>query len=452
MNQQDWQKKVTRVLRLRWLILGTLIIANFINFLQRVGLTVVADRVMAEFGLTAVAFGTLASIYFYVYAAMQVPAGIMVETLGSRKTIILGCLSAGLGSILFGLAPSFLAAYVGRLLVGLGVSIMWLCTIRVITEWFRSREFATYSGLAAALVNIGALLGATPLALLVVLTGWRMSFELIGFVTLAIGGMCWLIIKNRPRDIGLPSIVEIERYESVSDQMLPQSPPSVPVPSLMTRLKMMFGNRHAWPPVLLAFGAYAPFGIFNTTWGVPYVMQVYGMPREAAANYVLIGTIGIIVGLVSIGYISDRLVRRKLPVIVLALVSLVVWLVFILWNSGKPPPQFLYLLSFLMGASASGFVVAFACAKEVNHPTVSGIAMGFTNGGCMIAIALLQPLFGYVLDLGWQGTMVEGARVYPLSAYQSAFMLCFAVTMVYVVAGFLIKETRCQNIYPMIKD
>lgn len=136
MNQQDWQKQVTRVLRLRWLILGTLIIANFINFLQRVGLTVVADRVMAEFGLTAVAFGTLASIYFYVYAAMQVPAGIMVETLGSRKTIVLGCLSAGLGSILFGLAPSFLAAYVGRLLVGLGVSIMWLCTIRVITEWF----------------------------------------------------------------------------------------------------------------------------------------------------------------------------------------------------------------------------------------------------------------------------------------------------------------------------
>lgn len=452
MNKQEWQKQIARVTRLRWLILGTLVAADLINMLQRVAPTVVADRVMAEFGLTAIAFGGLAAVYFYVYAIMQIPAGMLADTLGPRRTITIGCLIAGLGSIVFGLAPSLLVAYIGRFLLTLGVSVMWLCVLKVLTEWFRSREFATMSGLIGGLVQIGALLGATPLAILVVHTGWRMSFELIGFFSLAVAIMCWLIVKNRPTDIGLPSIAEIESYESVLSQAPP--PPSTVVPTIspMTKLKIVLGNKHSWPPLLVALGAYAPCLIFVSTWGVPYIMQVYGMSREAAANYALIATVGHAVGLVLIGYISDKLMaRRKLPIILFASVSLLTWLALILWNGGQPPQQFLYLICFLIGASASGHLVSYACAKEVNPPTVTGIAMGFTNVGGFIGVALVQPLFGYVLDLNWQGAMVAGARVYPLSAYQNGFMLCLALTLICLIAGLLIKETRCRNIYPMIK-
>ncbi len=452
MNQPGWQKQVARVLRLRWLILGTVIVVNLINMLQRVAPTVVADRVMADFSLTAIAFGSLAAVYFYVYAAMQVPAGLMIDTIGSRRTIILGSLAAGLGSIVFGLAPTLLVAYIGRFLMSLGCGTMWLVILKVLTEWFRTREFATMSGLSGALAQIGGLLGATPLAILVVLVGWRMSFELIGLVTLAIGAMCWLVVKNRPSDVGLPSIAEIESYESGSVQVTPQSTTDAPTMSLMTKIKIVLGNKHSWPPLIVALGGNAPFGVFITTWGIPYIMQVYGMSREAAANYMLVGTIGIIAGLLSIGYISDKLmVRRKLPIILFASVGLIIWLIMALWNGGKPPSQFLYLLLFFMGPSATVFVVGVACAKEVNSPTVSGLAMGFANMGGFIGIALLQPLFGYVLDLGWQGVMVEGARVYPLSAYQNGFMLSVAATLISIIAGLLIKETKCQNIYPIIK-
>jgi hypothetical protein len=81
-------------------------------------------------------------------------------------------------------------------------------------------------------------------------------------------------------------------------------------------------------------------------------------------------------------------------------------------------------------------------------PTVSGIAMGFNNMGPFIGTAILQPLIGYMLDLGWQGALVQGARVYPLSAYQSGFILCIVSIIMALVAGFLTKETRCKNIYP----
>ena len=127
-----------------------------------------------------------------------------------------------------------------------------------------------------------------------------------------------------------------------------------------------------------------------------------------------------------------------------------VWYVYVA-HGGQPPRQLLYLLCFLMGASSAGHIMSYACAKEVNSPAASGIAMGFTNIGGFIGVALVQPLFGYVLDLNWQGAMVAGARVYPLSAYQSSFLLCLAVTFLCIMAGLLIKETRCQNIYSVMK-
>ncbi len=452
MNKPEWQKQIARVMRLRWLILGTMVVADLINMLQRVAPTVVADRVMAEFGLTAIAFGGLAAVYFYTYAAMQIPAGMMADTLGPRGTITLGCLTAGLGSIVFGLAPSLLVAYIGRFLVTIGVGVMWLCVLKVLAEWFRSREFATMSGLVGGVVQIGALLGATPLAILVVHTGWRMSFELVGLFSLAMAAVCWLIVKNRPTDVSLPSLAEIESYESGLSQAPPQPLAITPTISPITKLKIVLGNKYSWPPLLVALGSYTPYLIFVSTWGVPYIMQVYGMSREAAANYALIGTVGHAVGLVLTGYISDKLmVRRKLPIILFASVGLLTWLVIILWNGGQPPQQFLYPICFFMGASASGHLMSYACAKEVNPPTVSGIAMGFANIGGFIGVALVQPLFGYVLDLNWQGVIVAGTRIYPLFAYQSGFMLCLAVTLICLIASLLIKETRCQNIYSMIK-
>jgi len=453
MNRQGWQKQIARVMRLRWLILGTMVVVGLINLLQRVAPTVVADRVMAEFSLTAIAFGGLAAVYFYTYAAMQIPAGMMVDTLGPKRTITLGCLMAGVGSIVFGLASSLLVAYIGRFLVTIGVGVMWLCTLKALTEWFRSREFATMSGLVGGFVQLGALLGTTPLAVLVVHVGWRMSFEVVGFFSLAMAAACWLIVKNRPTDVGLPSLAEIESYESGLNQVTSQPSTTSPANSPMVKLKMVLGNKHSWPPLLVALGSYSPYLVFVSTWGVPYIMQVYGMSREAAANYALVGTLGHAVGLALAGYVSDKLmVRRKLPIIIFALVSFLTWLVIILWNGGQPPRQLLYLLCFLMGASSAGHIMSYACAKEVNSPAASGIAMGFTNIGGFIGVALVQPLFGYVLDLNWQGAMAAGARIYPLSAYQSSFMLCLAVTLLCIIAGFLIKETRCQNIHSMVGD
>lgn len=161
----------------------------------------------------------------------------------------------------------------------------------------------------------------------------------------------------------------------------------------------------------------------------------------------LITTIGFMAGMIITAFVSERLRRRKIPAIVCAFAYLLLWGILTLWNQGKPPVSALYPICFLIGFFAGYGILALACAKEVSPPSVSGMAMGFVNLGVFLSAAVIQIAFGVVLDLGWQGAILEGARVYPLSAFQHAFILVCAGVLAYVIGAVLLKETWCRDIY-----
>jgi hypothetical protein len=138
---------------------------------------------------------------------------------------------------------------------------------------------------------------------------------------------------------------------------------------------------------------------------------------------------------------------RKRPLLAFSGVNLVLWMLLITWNAGKPPIEVLYPLLFAQGLSAGGFVIVLALGKELNPPQFSGISLGTTNLGGFLACSILQLLMGYILDLNWGGTMANGIRVYSQSSYSTAFALCTAVVFVAVVCIVFIKETNCRNIY-----
>jgi len=186
---------------------------------------------------------------------------------------------------------------------------------------------------------------------------------------------------------------------------------------------------------------------FIGAWGMPYLMQVYSMTRSNAANYILLITIGIMVGSLIIAHVSNRVMqRRKLPAIICTLAYLSLWLVLTFWNAGRLSPQVLGTICFLLGFFSGYISQNLACVKEVTPPVVSGMAMGVVNIGPFLTPAVLQPIFGRVLDLGWQGAVLEGARVYPMEAFHSAFLLICGVAVISAVGAFLVKETRCRNL------
>ncbi len=161
----------------------------------------------------------------------------------------------------------------------------------------------------------------------------------------------------------------------------------------------------------------------------------------------LLTVIGHIVGTIVTSIVSDRLKRRKLPAIVSAFACLSLWLLLALWNGGQPPIQALYSLFFTLGFSTGFAILAIACVKEVMPSSVTGMAMGLVNMSVFLFAAVLQIAFGVILDHGWQGAILEGARIYPLSAFQSGLLLVSVGVLAYVLGALLLKETYCRDIY-----
>lgn len=407
------------------------------SWLHRVAPAVVATDLMRAFSITAATLGNLAAVYPYVFAAMALVAGSLADTLGPRWTISLGGLTMGAGAVVFGLAPSFEVAVAGRLLVGLGASVMLIAWLRLAAAWFRADEFATISGWTQTVGNLGALAAASPLALLVEAVGWRRTFVTIGGVTLALAGAAASLIRDRPEALGLPPVGPA------------RAGPAAPgLREVLRGAPAIVRNRRTWPPILAAGGIYTTQITFLGLWGVPYLTQVYGLDRVSAATLVAMLAVGTAAGSPLVGWLSDRrLGRRRLPMLACAALYAACWVPLALPAGARVPAGLLAPFFLLMGLASSGLVLVWSCVREVNDPALVGVAVGFCNLPIFVGFALLQWLTGVILDANWTGLMAGGARLYPPAAYQAAFAVCLVIAAGAVLAAVRVTETRCENVW-----
>jgi sugar phosphate permease len=408
----------------------------FVSYIHRVAPAVVAVDLMRAFSISAASLGTLAAIYPYVFAGTALVAGSLADTLGPRWTLTLGGVTMGLGALLFGAAPSFGAAMAGRLLVGLGASVILISWLALAAEWFGPREFGTVSGFTQAVGNAGALVASSPLALLVEAAGWRTTFALIGVLTLALAGLAAACVRDRPAALGLPPVnPDAGRPAPGVREALRAVPPVV-------------RNARTWPPILTAGGVYMGLITFMGLWGVPYLRQVYGLSRVEAANLVALAPLGLCLGAPLVGWLSDRwLGRRRVPLAVLTLLFTTSWAPLLLPADLRLPPGALAPFVFLMGLTSSGVTLVWACVREVNDPARVGVAVGFVNLPIFLGFAVMQWLTGVVLDARWGGLLTDGVRVYSADAYRVMFILCAGISTGALVASWFVTETRCRNVW-----
>jgi sugar phosphate permease len=422
------------LLRWRVVIFAVPAAVYLFSHFHRVAPAVVATDLMRAFTIGGATLGQLAAIFPYTFVVMALVAGSLVDTLGPRWTLTMGCVTMGAGSALFGLAPVLPVAFAGRLLVGIGASVVLIAWLTLLAEWFRPDRFATVSGSTQGVGNVGALLASTPLAMAVEALGWRHTFVLIGVVTVLLASLAALLVRDRPQAVGLAPVNPRPAHAATLAEVL------AGIPGVVT-------NGRTWPPVLAAGCVYATEIAFLGLWGVPYLTQVHGFERVAAANMVALLPIGLIVGSPLVGWLSDRwLQRRRLPFIVFTALYTACWVPLAL-PGARLGPEVLGTLFFLMGLTSSGLILVWACVREVNNPARVGIAMGFCNVPIFLAFALLQWLLGVVLDARWQGLAVAGARLYPPTAYATAFALCLAISTAGVLAAAFVTETRCRNVW-----
>jgi len=426
------------IMRMRWVMWAFLIILHLITSFHRVSFNVVADLLTAEFRLTGAGLGNLAAAYTYMYVIMQIPGGLLVDRLGPRRIALLTGLAMAAGSIIIGFSPNAGLVFLGRLLIGLGGSVILINIFKFQAAWFRASDFATMSGLAILISGSGALLGATPLALSVNLVGWRTSFIFVGLLTILVALLSWYFVRNRPQDCSPDA-----GYQAESDI----APESSPVSSFKIA-SIVFSNRRLWMPFIMNLGIFGGFIVFSGTWGVSYLVHVYGINVEQAATFMVLAYLGYMVGAPIAGWISDRIGSRKIPAVILVTCCVVFWLLLAAWPGGMLPFGLFYGLSILLGVGAASTILSFPMARESSPPGYTGSVTAAVNLGVFLGLAVLQPLFGYVLDLGWDGLVLEGARIYPLQAYRYGFLVCLLFALTALAAALNYREGEPNTMKP----
>jgi MFS family permease len=413
-----------------WLLLTTI---HMTAYFHRVSINVAADHLMKEFNLTASTLGQLAAVYAYMYILWQIPGGALVDRQGVRRISILTAALIGVGSIIFSTASGTIAIFAGRLLIGLGGAVVLVNVMKFQSAWFGSSEFTTISGFAMLVGGSGAIIAATPLAVLVEYAGWRTPFLLIGAFNILLSVVCWRVIRENPSEAGL------EFPQTLTP--LPEAGRSRSVSFYGPALQAL-ANRALWPPFLTNFGVYGGLITFSGTWGVVYLMQVHNLSREASSAYMLFASIGYMLGSPIAGMLADRFGSRRKLLIAFTAAYCLFWLIIICGAGGGAFfLKLLYLLCFGLGFAAGGQVITFSYARMLSLPANTGSAIATVNLGVFTGLALLQPLTGWLLDLGWHGEInASGARLYPPEAFHLGFLACFFFGCLALASCFLIRE------------
>ncbi len=424
----------TRLHWLRWTAFVLVVLAYMLSFFHRMAPASIATELQQAFATTGASLGVLSATYFYVYTVMQIPIGVLVDTLGVRKIVTIGGIIAGAGSMLFGSADTLLGAAFGRLLVGLGVSAMFIAMLKINAVWFPDRYFGTMAGLTLLLGNLGAVLAAAPLVWLLNFVSWHQVFVAIGIFSLALGVLTWFLVRDTPSEASLPSMRELDGRKSHPAH----------AGRWFDGLWEVVRNRDTWPGFWPALGIAGTLFTFAGLWAVPFLQDSYGMPRPLAALHTALLLTGFALGSFFIGALSDRLGARRPFLLGGIVVYLLCWLPLLF---ALPLSSMVSLGLFaLMGIGASGFTLSWAVAKEVNKPALSGMATSVVNTGAFLGAAIFQPLVGWVMDLGWDGKMVEGLRVYSVVDYQWGLSILFIFAVIGLIGALKIRETHGRYI------
>lgn len=414
-NVEEAARPVRTLAYLGWLT-GALFF--FYAWVVRVAPSVMIEELMRDFAVGAAAIGNLSAFYFYGYAGMQVPIGMMMDRFGPRRLMTAAAGVCALGCILFAMSTAFWGVAAGRFLIGASAAFSLVGAMAVAGQWFPARRFALLSGLAMMMGMAGGVFGQAPLRLVVERYDWRTAMMITAVGGLLIAVAAWTSVRDRHRGSG-------------------------GVGQVFGGLGHVLRNPQTWLIAVAGLGTTGPLLGFAGLWGVPYLEATHGIDRTAAAAVTSTLFIGWGVGAPLFGWFSDRIGRRRLPFII-GVVLCAAAMAALVHVPGLSLPA-VSALCFLCGFGGSSQIVGFAAVREHNAASLSGTAIGFVNGMVTGAGALYQPLLGWLLDLAWGGQMEAGARIYDPSAYRFAFNAIVAGAVIGLLCTLAMRETHCRQ-------
>lgn len=401
--------------------LGTLFFSY--AFMQRVAPSVMTGELMKDFAVGGAALGSLSAWYFYTYATIQLPVGMLTDRFGPRKLMSVAMALCALASIAFAVSDSLLTASISRAMVGATVGFGFVGTLAIATYWFKASRFAMLAGVIQTAGMIGGMLGQAPLGVAVDHVGWRSTMIGLGGLAAVLSVLLFLVIPKRPK-------------ERISGSPSGSRRPSQGIGEVVR-------NPQSWYCAAIGFGLSSVMLGFVGLWAVPWLTTVQGFARSEAAAIASMLFLGWALGAPTWGWLSDHLGRRKPMVFAGVVCNIAVYTVILFADISNN--ALLSVLFFVAGVFGASMTVTFSCMRELNATANSGTALGLMNMCVVGSGAVTQPLVGWLLDRNWEGLIVEGERIYSGINYDSAFLVFYATNLLALIGVVLMKETHCRQ-------
>ena len=414
----------------KWVIWSLAAFFYFYEILLRVSPSVMVPELMNSFSVDAAALGLLTSCFYYAYAPMQLPVGLLIDKYGAKKLLTFASIFCGIGSIVFAVSTYFLEASFGRFLIGFGSSFAFVAMVYVCSHWFPVSKRALLVGLANSIGMLGAFSGQGPLGFMLQKMNWRVIMIALGLAGFFLAFLVFFIIDHE-------KITKEQQKKNLAS-------------SLLSGLKTICQSKQTWINSGIALLFYMTTSAFGELWGVPFLQSAYGLSKYSAGFAISMIFLGWLIGGPSIGYLSDRLKRRKSIIVYCILVTLIALIPIIYWTS--MPLTVLYILLFTVGFASSGELLNFTLATEINSAHVKGSAIAFTNCIVSFGSGLIQPVVGVLLDYFWTGEKLNSIYIYNTIEYQKALLILPLFLILSLLLTFFLKESKRKDLAIEIKS
>ena len=404
----------------RWVIFFLACFLFVLSQFYRASVAVISPDLMAELALDARGLSLVSAAFFYAFAAMQIPIGLYLDSIGPRITMTVLTLVAVAGALLFAMGDSLAALVAGRALLGIGMACNLMGTLKLITLWFGPLRFATLSALVVSVGTVGNIVAATPLVIMVDAVGWRGAFLVFAAVNLLLAVVFFLVVRDRPAS---------------ADDDRAASPVPAGLGEALAGVRALFSEKDYW---IISLGTFCRYGIYaavQALWAGPFLMQVLGVSPVATGNLLFLMSIGIVIGSPICGWLSDAAIGSRKVVIISGLAGMLAVLVVLSRLSSGVGFAPLAVLFFGFGFFSSAGQVMYAHIKERMPIERAGTAMTGINFFTMAGVAIFLQGLGSLMQ-----------RFYPeaalgAGAFKGAFLFCAGCLLVTAILYLMTKET-----------
>ncbi len=401
-----------------WIVLLLCAAFLFYKYVLQVSPSIMTDQLMRVFHVTGAGLGNLAATFFYAYFITQLFVGVILDKYSVRVICAVAIAISGIGALWFAHTNSLVSASIARAMMGFGAAFATVCYMKSAAIWFRPNQFAFIGGLLATAAMLGAVFGEAPLSYVVQTAGWRGSLLLSGIIGVVIAVLFFLLVRDRPSLAVQPTVTETYAV-TFSD-----------VWAILKKPKN-------WLLTFYSGLTFSPVAVFGGLWGNPFIHEVYHYSHTDVASLISLSFLGLAVGGPVLGWLSDRLNRRRAVMFwgnAIALVALVMIVYCVL------PEWLLATLLFVFGFGVGAFMLGFVMGKELNKLALAATVIALINTGDAIFGAFTEPLVGKILDLGSNGKMMNGVYHFSIVDFKQAFIILPLYLLIATGLLFFVKD------------